>query len=87
MGVAGNVLGGDDELIPRSEADRAAGEFPEADLRSLEVGENADATAGHVGAGPHAAVCHQVVGLVAMAHVEPGDVHAGGDQRGDLLLA
>ena len=43
--------------------------------------------AGRVGAGPYPAVGLKVVGLVTVAHVEPGDVEAGPDQRGDLLLA
>ena len=87
MLVTRDVLGGDDELVARAEPHRAAGELTEADLRALQVGEDADAPAGRVGPGPHPPVRLKVVGLVPVAHVEPGDVQAGPDQRGDLLLA
>ena len=85
--VTGDVLGGDRELLARDEPDRPVGEHAEADLRPLQVGEDADGPAGHVRARPYPVVNGQVVGLRAVAHVEPGDVHAGADQRGDLLLA
>jgi hypothetical protein len=85
--VAGDVVGGDRELFARHEPDRPVGEDAEADLRPLEVGEDADGAAGRVRARPDALVDRQVVGLGAVAHVEPGDIHAGADQRGDLLLA
>ena len=87
MLVTGDVLGGDDELIARAEPHRAAGELPEADLRALEVGEDADLAPGRVGPGADAPVGLEVVSLDPVAHVEPRDVHAGLDQRGDLLLA
>ncbi len=61
--VTGDVLGGDDELVAGREADGAAGELPEADLRPLEVGEDADGPAGRLGPGPEALVGLKVVGL------------------------
>ena len=87
MLVAGDVLRGDRELVPGSQAHRTVGKLTEADLRPLEIGEDADTVAGRVGARPYPAVDLKMIGLMAMAHVEPRYVEAGTDQRGDLLLA
>ena len=50
--VAGDVLGGDGELVAEGEAYRAVGEPAEPDLGALEVGEDADAASGGVGGLP-----------------------------------
>jgi len=85
--VAGPVGHGDGELVARGEAERPVGEVAEADLRPLQVGQDADGPAGYIAPGPYPLVRRQMIGLGPVAHVEPGDVHAGADQRGDLLLA
>ncbi len=85
--VARNVLGGDAELVARGQPERPVREVTKADLRPLQVGQNADRPAGYVAPGPDPLVRRQMIGLAAVAHVEPGDVHASADQRGDLLLA
>ena len=63
------------------------GEPSEADLRALQVGEDADGAPGHVGGGADALVVGFVVGVVAVAEVEPRDVHSGLDQRPDGLVS
>ena len=47
--VAGDVLGGDDELVAAHQLDGALGEGLQADLGALEVGEHADGAAGLLG--------------------------------------
>ena len=66
---------------------RAGGEPAEADLGALQVGEDADGAAGHVGGGAYPLVIGLVICVVAMAEVEPGDVHSGLDQRPDGLVS
>ena len=53
------------------------------DLRALEVGEDAHPVAARVRRLPHQPVDVGVVGVAAVAHVEPGDVHPGVDELTD----
>src|SRR5690606_8154046 len=84
---SGDVLGGDGELVAEGEAYRAVGEAADADLGALEVREDADAASGGLGGGPDPVVDLLVDGVVAVAHVEAGDVDAGFDEGVDLLGA
>ena len=59
------------------------GEPPEPDLRTLQVGQHADGAAGGIGGGAHPFVGGFVVGVVAVAEIQSGDVHSGLDQRPD----
>lgn len=79
--VAGDVLGGDGELVTAHQLDRTLGEGLKADLRALEVGEDTDGPAGLLGGGPDPVVAALVLGVGAVAEVEAGHVHAGLDQR------
>ena len=83
--VTRHVARGDGPLLALLELDRAVGEPLEPDLRALEVGEDPDAVPALVGGLAHEPVVVLVVGVAAVAHVEPGDVHAGVDELADLL--
>ena len=71
--------------LPVSQTHRAVGEPAEPDLRALQVGEDADGAADLVGGLPHQPVGALVVRVLAVAEVEPGDVHPGLDEGGDPL--
>ena len=62
------------------------GEPAEPDLGALQVGEDADRMPGHIGGCADALVGGLVVGVVAVAEVEPRDVHPGLDQCPDRLV-
>ena len=64
----------------------AVGEPAQPDLGPLQVGEDADGASGRVGCGPNTLVVGFVVGVVAVAEVEPRDVHSGLDQRPDGVV-
>ena len=83
--VARDVAGGDREPRALVEHVAAVGEGVQPDLRALEVGEDADPVPGGVRRLADQPVAALVVGVAAVAHVEPGDVHAGVDQLADLL--
>src|SRR5205085_3341074 len=85
--VAGHVIGGDDELVAGRDGDWAVREPAEPDLRALEVDEDADAAAGVVACLAYATVDGFVVGVAAVAQVEPRDVQAGLDELPDALRA
>ena len=84
--VAGNIVGGDRELVAGGQLHGAAGELAEADLRPLQVGQHADAPAYRVASGPHEPVGVQVIGVAAVAQVQPCHVETRGDQGVDPLL-
>jgi hypothetical protein len=86
-GVAGNIVGGDGEFLAGAQHGRPGGEGPQADLGSLQVDKDPDAAAGLVRGGTHGLVSPQMVSPRAMTHVEPGNIHAGCHQPGDLLAA
>ena len=52
VGVAGDVFDGDDEFVVLVEFDGSVGEGSEADLGSLEVGEDPDGTVLRFSCGP-----------------------------------
>ena len=85
--VAEDVVGRDRERRRRPRAAPAVGEPAEPDLGALQVGEDRDGLAGLVGGVADPLVVLLVVGLVTVAHVEPGDVHAGLGQLQDLVGA
>ena len=64
----------------------ALGEAAEPDLRALQVDEHADAAPGLVGGLADPAVRLLVLGVGAVAEVQPGDVHAGVDEAADGLV-
>ncbi|MGX1117888.1 hypothetical protein RKD37_003251 [Streptomyces ambofaciens] len=84
--VARDVLGGDGELVTAHQLDGTLREGLQADLRALEVGEDTDGAAGLLGGGPDPVVPPLVLGVGAVAEVEAGHVHAGFDQRDELLV-
>jgi hypothetical protein len=75
LDVTGHVVGGDDEPRAVDELDGAAGEPPHANLRPLEVSEDADGPAGLVAGLAHVAVRHRVVLVGPVAEVQAGHVH------------
>ena len=80
MSVACDGVGSDRELGARFELDGSVRELAEADLRTLQVGENAQASAEDLRGLADIVVALLVFGTTAMAHVQPGDVHTGLDQ-------
>ena len=84
--VALDVAGRDRERRVLGHADRAAREPAESDLGALQVGEHPDRPAAVVGGLPDAAEGLLVVGMVAVAEVQPRDVHAGLDELTDPLF-
>ena len=87
LGVAGDVVGGDGERRRR----RPARTGPSANVPSRILGpcrsaRIAIALAGVVGGLADVLVDLLVVGVVAVAEVEPGDVHAGIGELADLLV-
>ncbi len=80
----GRGFDGDGEVVAAFKEYRAFGEAAEADLRSLKVGEDADAAAGLVGGLADACIAFFVLGVEAVAEVEAGDVHSGFDEGLDL---
>ena len=86
LGVAVDVAGGDRPDLPAGQLDRAAGEPLQPDLRPLQVGQDPDAVAAGVRGLAHQAVVLGVVLVAAVAHVQPGHVHAGVHQLPDAPL-
>lgn len=84
--VTGHVLDGDGELVTTLQLDGTLGEGLQADLRALEVGEHTDGLAGLGRGGPDAVVPPLVLFVRAVAEVEAGHIHAGFDQRDELLV-
>ena len=68
---------------PRSSVTGPSAKVAEPDLGALEVGEDADAVPARVRGLAHQAVGLGVVLVGAVAHVQPGDVHAGVHQLTD----
>ena len=62
------------------------GETPKPDLRALEVGEHTDGATGGIGGGADPFVGDLVIGVVAVAEVQSGDVHSGVNQRQNQLV-
>ena len=85
MGAVAVVDGDADGLAVGPEG-RAVGEPAEPDLGALQVGEDADGAPGHVGCGADPLVVGLVIGVVAVAEVEPRDVHSGLDQCPDSVV-
>ena len=74
-------------VSPVAPVDRPGREPAEADLRPLQVGEDPDGAARAVRRLPHRAVDLLVVVVVAVAEVQPGDVHAGAHELRDPVRA
>ncbi len=83
--VTRDVAGGDRPLLALLELHRAVGEVLQPDLGALEVGEDADAVPALVGGLADQPVGDLVVGVAAVAHVQPGDVHPGVDELAQPL--
>jgi hypothetical protein len=84
--VAFDLLDGDGELIAAFKKYRPFAEPAEANLRALKIGEYAHGAARLLRGSAHPVVTLLVLGVRAMAHVEPGHVHPGVDERLDLLV-
>ena len=80
-----DLVAGDDHGVAGAPLDLRVGEPAEADLRALQVGEDADGPSGGLGGLPHQAVRALVVGVAAVAEVQPGDVHTGVDEPPDAV--
>ena len=85
--VALAVLDGDPHRLAVRPVGGAVGEPAEPDLGALQVGEDADGAPGHIGGRPDALVGGLVIGVFAVAEVEPSDVHSGLDQSPDRLVS
>ena len=83
--VAVDLARGDRERLPGLDPGRALLEAAQPDLGALQVDEDAHAVAGLVGSLAHPAVDLLVLGVAAVAEVEPGDVHPGVHQLSDPL--
>ena len=83
--VAEDVVHGHDEPGAVLEPDRAVGEPAGADLGTLQVDQDADGVTGLLAGRAHVPVDGLVVGVGAVREVEPGDVHACGDQLAKAL--
>ena len=87
LGIADARPRRDRELGARFERRGAAGEFAEADLRPLQVDENADRVLARVGRLAHRAVECRMLLAAAVREIEARDVHARLDQRAHGLRA
>ena len=76
---------GDRERLPGLNPGRALLEAAQPDLGALQVDEDAHPVAGLVGSLAHPAVDLLVLGVAAVAEIEPGDVHPGVHQLSDPL--
>jgi len=84
---SGDVFGRDLEDVADGEEVRTFGEPAEPDLRSLQVDEDGDGTAGVIRRLAHVRQSGVVVGVVAVAEVEAGHVHTGIDDGANHLVA
>jgi hypothetical protein len=57
----------------------AIGEPAKPDLRALKVCQHSDRATSACCRIPNAAQVSLMIGIVAMTHVEPGDIHASGN--------
>ena len=80
MSIARDGVGSDRELRARFELDGSVRELAEADLRTLQVGQNAQASAEDLRGLADIVIALLVFGMTTVAHVQPGDVHTGLDQ-------
>src|SRR5918995_463732 len=83
--VAGDVPSRDREAGAGDELDRALLEAGGADLRTLQVDEDADRPPRRVARRADVLVHPLVVGVVAVAEVQPGDVHARAHELAEVL--
>ena len=86
LGVARRRVGIEDEGLAGRQRDRAVGEGADAELRALQVDEDADRPLGiglDLADCRHQAAEHVVVGV---AHVDAEDVGAGPEEAADLRL-
>ena len=81
--VAFEVLHGDAHRLAVGPVGGTVGEPAQPDLGALQVGEDAHGAAGDVRGRPDPLVIGFVIGVVAVAEVEPGDVHSGLDELSD----
>ena len=87
MVVAGDVFGGDGELVVLVEFDGAVGEGADADLGALEVGEDADGALFVLGCLPEVGDAGVVVVVGSVAEVDAGDVQSGLDELSEGFRA
>ena len=66
---------------PVSHIDRTVGEAAEPDLRALQVGQDGHVAAGRFGRLANLAEPLAVIGMLTVAEVQPGHVHARIDER------
>ena len=77
-----DVVDGDGEGGAVHQGLFAVGEATQPDLRPLQVSEHADRPIGDPRRLANVAQVGLVIGIVAVTHVQPGDIHARGDQFG-----
>ena len=85
--VAFAIIDGDADGFTVGPEGRAILEPAEADLGALQVGQDADGVSGQVGGGAYALVTGLVIGVVAVAEVQPCHVHPGLHQGPEGLVA
>ena len=80
-----DVVDGDGEHSPVHQRLLAGSETAEPDLGPLEISEHPDGATDHPGRLAHVLQVHLMIGIVAVAHVQPGDIHSGPDQFDQAL--
>jgi hypothetical protein len=86
-GVAGDVVDGDGELVSGGEFDRSVGEGADADLGSLEVGEDSDCSLGRLSGFAQVGEAGAVVVVGSVAEVDTGDVESCVDELAEDFRA
>lgn len=83
--VTGDFPGGDGEALAVGQRDLAFGELGQPDLRALQVDEDADVFAGLLRCSANPVVDALMLGVGAVAEVQPSDVHTCLDEFQDAL--
>jgi hypothetical protein len=80
------VVDGDPYRFAVRPVGRPAGEPAEADLGALQVGEDADRASRHIRSRAHPLVMRLVIGVLAVAEIEPRDIQSCLDQCPDNVI-
>lgn len=84
--VAGNIAGGDGETLALHEVDPFVDERAQPDLGSLQIREDRYSHPGIAGGPADQVQSGLVIGLGAMAQVQPGNRHSTTDEFGHCLF-
>ena len=80
------VVDGDAHRLAVGPICGSPGEPPEPDLRTLQIGKDADRSPGDVGCRANPLVAGLVIRILAVAEIEPRHVHASLNQRPDNVV-